>query len=89
MQQMLEPATPSDRRDGRLVHLDGLNLSRAWMLHEIANTLPESDPRREGIARVATRHETTGLEAISKQEYAGTHWLGTFAMYLLDVRRSR
>ena len=89
LQEILEPPTPSDRRDGRLVHLDGLNLSRAWMLHEIANTLPESDSRRAGIARVATRHEAAGLEAIAKQEYAGTHWLGTFAMYLLDVRRPR
>ena len=88
LREILEPVNPSDRSDGRLVHLDGLNLSRAWMLHEIADALADSDPRRTTIARNAAQHETAGLNAIEKQEYAGTHWLGTFAMYLLDFRKS-
>ena len=80
---------PGDRHDGRLVHLDGLNLSRAWMLLEISATLPSGDSRCEALAHCATQHGTAGLDALKDQEYAGTHWLGTFAMYLLDIRRIR
>jgi hypothetical protein len=81
---LLQPATPLDRRDGRLVHLDGLNLSRAWMLLDIAAALPADDLRRDALQDNARVHAEAGLLALDEQTYAGTHWLGTFAMYLVD-----
>ncbi len=78
----LEPAVPGDRSDGKLVHLDGLNLSRAWMLEGIAAGLPRDDPRREGLLATAGVHAKAGLDAIEETAYEGSHWLGTFAVYL-------
>lgn len=78
----LEPAVPSDRSDGKLAHLDGLNLSRAWMLEGIAAGLPEGDPRRAAILATARVHAEAGLAAVDGAHYEGTHWLGTFAVYL-------
>ena len=82
----LTPAVVSDRTDGKLVHLDGLNLSRAWMLEGIAEGLPKGDPRIEGILGVARTHREAGLEAIVGQHYQGGHWLGSFAVYLVTKR---
>jgi hypothetical protein len=79
----LTPVTVTDPDDGRLAHLDGLNLSRAWMLHAIAAALDDDDPSKSPIARMAATHERAGLAAIGGRPYAGTHWLGTFAAYLL------
>ncbi|MEM1416701.1 MAG: DUF2891 domain-containing protein [Myxococcota bacterium] len=79
----LAPETPVDREDGRLAHLDGLNLSRAWMARRVARALPEDDPRRHALEALATAHADAGLGAIADAPYAGTHWLGTFATYLL------
>lgn len=76
------PVVPSDRSDGRLAHLDGLNLSRAWMLGDIAKALPEGDERRSEFFDSAALHRTAGLEGVSSTYYAGSHWLGTFAAYL-------
>ncbi len=78
----LEPPRPSDRSDGRLVHLDGLCTSRAWMLAAIARALPPDDARVDVMRSAAAAHETTALAALAAQSYAGAHWLGTFAMYL-------
>ncbi|MBG83579.1 MAG: hypothetical protein CMJ40_03410 [Phycisphaerae bacterium] len=78
----LAPATNPDPSDGRLTHLDGLNLSRAWMLWDVFGSLPADDPRREGLQRSARDHAERGLQAVSTEHYAGSHWLGTFAAYL-------
>ncbi len=74
-------AEVSDRSDGKLAHLDGLNLSRAWMLSDIHDALPAGDLRRVALRRAAERHLTAGLEGLALSEYEGGHWLGTYAMY--------
>lgn len=82
----LAPAIVTDKRDGHLVHLDGLNLSRAWMLEGIAAGLPPADPRIAGLLGVARQHRHAGLAAITGQHYEGGHWLGSFAVYLVTRR---
>ncbi len=82
----LPPAVSPDRSDGKLAHLDGLNLSRAWMLEGIASALPASDPRRAAILSAAAAHRKAGLEAVTGEHYEGGHWLGTFATYLVTGR---
>ncbi|MDW8361543.1 MAG: DUF2891 domain-containing protein [Myxococcales bacterium] len=79
----LEPVRCPDASDGRLAHLEGLNLSRAWMLDAIAAALPANDPRIEPLRRMASKHEDAGLDAFRHDDYALTHWLGTFAVYQL------
>ena len=76
-------AQVTDRRDGKLAHLDGLNLSRAWMLRGVLEALPADDPRRAALAAAYTEHYTAALDAVSAAEYAGGHWLGTYAIYLI------
>jgi hypothetical protein len=72
-----EPVEPTDRSDGRLAHLDGLNLSRAWMLNGIAASL---DPeRKKALCAMAASHLEMGLVGVKSEHYAGSHWLGTFA----------
>ena len=82
----LEPAVVSDATDGKLVHLDGLNLSRAWMLEGIAAGLPDDDARLAALRAAAAAHREAGLAAVSGAHYEGGHWLGTFAMYLVTER---
>ena len=76
----------TDRSDGKLAHLDGLNLSRAWMLEGIASGLPADDPRIPALRAAAQRHRSAGLAAVTGEHYAGGHWLGTFATYLVTSR---
>jgi hypothetical protein len=76
----------TDKTDGKLAHLDGLNLSRAWMLQGIAAGLPASDPRRRALITAADTHAASGLAAVSGEHYAGGHWLGSFATYLTTRR---
>lgn len=78
----LPVARVSDRSDGKLAHLDGLNLSRAWMLEGIAHGLPDSDPRRAALGNAAATHRDAGLSAVTGEHYEGGHWLGSFATYL-------
>lgn len=78
----ITPVTSPDPADGKLAHLDGLNLSRAWMLLGVARSLPEGDPRRAGFVAVAEAHAAAGLAAVTGRHYEGGHWLGTFAVYL-------
>jgi hypothetical protein len=80
---LLEPATVTDRSDGKLVHLDGLNLSRAWCMKHIAGVLPEGDKAREYLLSAAHRHAADALSNIHSGDYAGEHWLASFATYLL------
>jgi len=73
----------TDRADGKLAHLDGLNLSRAWMLEGILAGLPEDDPRRPALRAVADTHREVGLAAVTGEHYEGGHWLASFATYLV------
>ena len=74
----------ADETDGKWVHLHGLNLSRAWNLRNIAAALPHDDSRRAGLTAAAERHTQAGLEAtLAGHDYAGDHWLPSFAVYLL------
>ena len=82
----LPVAVVSDRADGKLAHLDGLNLSRAWMLSGMASGLPASDQRRAALVEAAARHAAAGVAACTGAHYAGGHWLGSFAMYLVSER---
>jgi len=82
----LEPAVSADPSDGKLAHLDGLNLSRAWMLQGMTMALPKDDPRRAALGAAAREHGESGLAAIREEEYAGSHWLPSFAVYLLTDR---
>jgi hypothetical protein len=75
-----------DPSDPKLAHLDGLNLSRAWMLEGIISVLPPSDPRRPALAATAEAHRRAGLEAVTGAHYEGGHWLGSFAVYLVTGR---
>ena len=85
----LTPAVSRDPSDGKLAHLDGLNLSRAWMLEGIAAALPAADPRRRVLTAAAAGHSSAGLAAIREELYAGSHWLPSFAVYLLTRRGLR
>ncbi len=76
----------TDKTDGKLAHLDGLNLSRAWMLEGIAAGLPSGDPRRRALIAAAGTHAASGLAAVTGEHYAGGHWLGSFATYLTTRR---
>ncbi len=82
----LPVAGATDRRDGKLVHLDGLSLSRAWMLEGIAQALPADDPRRPTLYAASQRHAQAGLAAVSDAHYEGGHWLASFAVYLTTGR---
>src|SRR5213595_1252490 len=75
-----------DPSDPKLAHLDGLNLSRAWMLQGILSVLPADDPRRAALASAAEAHRRAGLAAVTGKHYEGGHWLGNFAVYLTTKR---
>ncbi len=85
----LEPAVVTDRSDPKLAHLDGLNISRAWMLEGMARGLPEGDPRIASILFEARRHRESGLASVTGEHYEGGHWLGSFATYLVTGRGLR
>ena len=82
---LLSPVEVSDRKDLQLVHLDGLNLSRAWCMRGIAAGLPRDDAVRQVLLRSAARHESAGLSHVASGDYAGEHWLASFAVYLLST----
>jgi hypothetical protein len=82
----LQPVASPDPSDPKFSHLDGLNLSRAWMLEGIAASLPKSDKRLRSIMTVAEEHRSRGLGAVTGEHYEGGHWLGSFAVYLVTKR---
>jgi Protein of unknown function (DUF2891) len=82
----LSVAISPDPSDPKLAHLDGLNLSRAWMLEGIASALPPNDPRRNALSAAADAHRRAGLAAVTGAHYEGGHWLGSFAVYLTTQR---
>jgi len=75
-----------DPSDPKLAHLDGLNLSRAWMLEGVLAALPADDPRRPALTSAAEAHRRAGLAAVTGKHYEGGHWLGSFAVYLTTQR---
>ncbi len=81
--KLLQPATVSDLSDPQIVHLVGLNLSRAWNQRGIASALPKDDQRRQALEESAARHCEEGLKYVFSGHYEGEHWLATFAVYLL------
>jgi hypothetical protein len=83
---MLRPVVSPDPSDPKLAHLDGLNLSRAWMLEGIASGLPKNDPRLSALRAMAAAHRDAGLAAATGEHYEGGHWLGSFAVYLVTNR---
>lgn len=83
----LPVAISPDPSDPKLAHLDGLNLSRAWMLEGILSALPPNDKRRAALAATAQAHRRAGLAAVTGEHYEGGHWLGSFAVYLVTARR--
>lgn len=82
----LPVAVSPDPSDPKLAHLDGLNLSRAWMLEGILSALPTDDPRRPALQATADAHRRAGLAAVTGEHYEGGHWLGSFAVYLTTKR---
>jgi hypothetical protein len=82
----LQPEVSPDPSDPKLAHLDGLNLSRAWMLEGIAAGLPEGDKCLAMIGAAAEEHRRAGLAAVTGKHYEGGHWLGSFAAYLVTRR---
>ena len=78
----LKPAVVTDRSDPKLAHVDGLNLSRAWMLKGIAHGLRAPDRRIPVLLELAKQHRDAALPAVTGEHYEGGHWLGTFAVYL-------
>jgi hypothetical protein len=85
----LAPGVVTDPSDPKLAHLDGLNLSRAWMLEGVAAGLPMGDPRARSLRAAAAVHREKGLAAVTGEHYEGGHWLGTFAVYLVTGRGLR
>ncbi len=85
----LSPEVVTDPSDGKLAHLDGLNLSRAWMLEGIAAGLPPGDGRQQTLRETARRHRESGLAAVTGEHYEGGHWLASFATYLVTERGLR
>ena len=81
---LFQPVHVSDRSDGRIVHLDGLNLSRAWSWREIASLLDSTDPAQSLAAAAAGQHISASLPSISG-DYMGEHWLATYALLALTA----
>ena len=81
---LFRPAAVSDRGDGKIVHLDGLNLSRAWCWRSLAAALPESDGRRRRMEESAEAHLAAALPHVAG-DYMGEHWLASFAVLALEA----
>jgi hypothetical protein len=79
---LFAPVSVSDRTDGKIAHLDGLNLSRAWCWRNIASAWHDDDPRRAVALDAAERHLEASLEHVAG-DYAGEHWLATYAFLAL------
>ena len=82
----LAPGIVKDPSDGKLVHLDGVNSSRAWNLYNIARALPDGDRRKAALVAAAEIHAREGVAAVSAEHYSGSHWLASFATYLMTDR---
>ena len=85
--ESLAPANVSDRTDPKIVHLDGLNLSRAWNLLVIANHVGDEETARQLWVK-ADEHLDASLPHVTSEHYEGSHWLGSFAVYALTRSRN-
>ena len=83
-QTLLVPATVSDRSDGKIAHLDGLNLSRAWCWRQIARALPAGHPVIALATQTAQDHLDVAMPHIAG-DYMGEHWLASFALLALEA----
>lgn len=81
---LLTPVTVSDPTDGHLIHLAGLNLTRAWTMRGVASVLADGDVRKKVLLDAAAKHADAGLGLVATGHYEGDHWLGSFAVYLLS-----
>ncbi|RKE85292.1 DUF2891 domain-containing protein [Rhizobium sp. AG855] len=79
---LFAPASVSDRSDGKIAHLDGLNISRGWCWSSLTNTLTDTDPRRPVMRDAVHRHLTAGIAHVAG-DYMGEHWLASFAVLAL------
>lgn len=82
---LFTPAIVTDRNDAQLVHLDGLNLSRAWCFHGIAEALRANDPRIAIAVAAGQRHLAAGWQGLASDAFVGAHWLASFAALALDA----
>ena len=80
---LFAPAEVTDRTDPFIVHLDGLNFSRAWCFRGIASSLSTSDPRAAVLRDACAIHIDAGIEGLTQGDYVGEHWLATFATLAL------
>ncbi|MEO1714877.1 MAG: DUF2891 family protein, partial [Bacteroidota bacterium] len=84
MEYLLQPASVADRSDPKIVHLDGVNLSRAWSMYQLLPIL--RNPNQKGVLNAAAaRHLQATVPYIASEYYEGTHWLASFAVYALSV----
>ncbi|MGQ0534315.1 MAG: DUF2891 domain-containing protein [Caulobacteraceae bacterium] len=81
---LFSPARVSDRSDGKIAHLDGLNFSRAWCWRSIATALGDTDPASKRAREAADRHIDASLPHVAG-DYMGEHWLATFALLALEA----
>lgn len=86
---LLKPATVGDRSDPKIVHLDGLNLSRAWCMFNISNALPDEHPAKKVLYNAGIRHANDALPNIASGNYEGEHWLASFAVYMYDCLNNK
>lgn len=85
---LFEPASVADRSDPQIVHLDGLNLSRAWCFATIVRALATNRSLAGTLRDAADVHLAAGWEGLASGDYAGAHWLGTFALLALEAQGS-
>lgn len=81
---LFEPVSVSDRSDGKIAHLDGLNLSRAWCWRSLARIMDDGDPRKPLAVDSARRHLDASLPHVAG-DYAGEHWLATYALLAITA----
>lgn len=79
---LFEPAIVTDRTDGKIAHLDGLNFSRAWCWRSLASSWATDDPRHAAALAAADTHVAASLPNVTG-DYMGEHWLATFALLAL------
>lgn len=81
----LEPGKVLDRTDGKLVHLDGLNFSRAWCLYGITEKLPR---KCEHLEQIGDNHIKASMDQVVGSDYMGSHWLASFLVYALEKKEA-
>jgi hypothetical protein len=76
------PVVVANRKDPKGIHLDGLNLSRAWCMFELAKAIPDDSQLHTELWQAGYRHASEALPNVVSENYYGTHWLATFAVYM-------